>query len=214
MNKININFVIIGLAAVFLITALLVGKSNKSVRQLPFYGERVYSAENRDTTYHRVGNFSFINQDGKTISQKDLDGNVYVTDFFFTTCQSICPRMTRQMNRIYKQFRNNPQVKILSHTVNPEFDSVPVLSSYAKQLEAKSDQWFFVTGKKKELYDVARKGYFLDASEGDGGPEDFIHNQNFALIDKHRHIRGYYDGTDSADVDRLMGDIKILLKEP
>ncbi|MCW3072769.1 MAG: photosynthetic protein synthase [Bacteroidetes bacterium] len=203
------------LVAGILVYAFFIHDNKKPVRYLAIFGPQQYESKNgkTDTTYHMVQDFHFTDQDGKAISQKDLEGSIYVTDFFFTTCHSICPIMSNQMERIYMKFRGNPEVKFLSHTVDPEIDTVQQLKAYAIKHNADSKQWMFVTGGKKELYDVARTGYFLDAQQGDGGPDDFIHTQNFALIDKDKRIRGYYDGTDSTDVDQLMKDIELLLME-
>ncbi|MFL5752141.1 MAG: SCO family protein [Bacteroidia bacterium] len=187
-------------------------RENKPLRMLPYYGPKNYSAS-RDTVYHTVPDFQFTDQKGEKISQENVKGKIYVADYFFTSCQSICPVMSDQLERFASEFRNNPSVLILSHTVNPEEDSVPTLKEYADRHHASPDQWHFLTGDKKKLYELARKGYLLDAEEGSGGSDDFIHTQNFALIDKERHIRGFYDGTDSTDVNRLITDTKILLDE-
>lgn len=210
-----INLSVLLIAAGIIAYAFFVYDNSKPIRYLAIFGPKEYESKNgvTDTTYHTVQDFHFINQDGRAVSQKDLDGSVYVTDFFFTTCHSICPIMSSQMERIYTKFKGNPEVKFLSHTVDPEIDTVQQLKEYAIKHNADSKQWIFVTGEKKELYDIARTGYFLDAQQGDGGPDDFIHTQNFALIDKDKRIRGYYDGTDSTDVDQLMRDIDLLLKE-
>ncbi len=193
--------------------------SKKPIRYLPFYGVQKVDTVlksgmyTNDTIFHVVQDFSFINQEGKNITQKNMDGCIYVTDFFFTTCQSICPIMSTQLETVALAFKNNPAVKILSHTVNPENDSVPVLAQYADLHHADPNQWYFVTGDKKELYNIARTGYYLNAEQGDGGPDDFIHTQNFALIDKEKHIRGFYDGTNPKEVEQLISDIHLLLKE-
>ncbi|MDF2436759.1 MAG: hypothetical protein K0Q95_1135 [Bacteroidota bacterium] len=210
-----INIFLILLVAGVCVYAFFIHDNKKPIRYLAIFGPKEYEAKNgkTDTTYHTVKDFHFIDQDGKTVRQKDLDGSVYVADFFFTTCHSICPVMSNQMERIYTKYKNNPEVKFISHTVDPEIDTVKQLKDYALKHNADSKQWLFVTGDKKELYDVARTGYFLDAQQGDGGPDDFIHTQNFALVDKDKRIRGYYDGTDSTDVDQLIKDIELLLKE-
>jgi protein SCO1 len=210
-----INIFIIVLALGICGYAFFIHDNKKPIRYLAIFGPKEYESKNgkTDTTYHTVKDFHFIDQDGRSVSQKDLDGSVYVADFFFTTCHSICPIMSNQMERIYTKYKDNPEVKFLSHTVDPEIDTVKQLKEYAIKHNADSKQWMFVTGDKKELYDVARTGYFLDAQQGDGGPDDFIHTQNFALIDKDKRIRGYYDGTDSTDVDQLIKDIDLLLKE-
>jgi protein SCO1 len=215
MKAKHINIFLIALAAGVVVYAFFIHDNKKPLRYLAIYGPKTYESTNgkTDTLYHTVKDFNFIDQDGKTISQKDLDGSVYVTDFFFTTCHSICPVMSTQMERVYLKFKGNPEVKFLSHTVDPEIDTVEQLRSYATKYNADSKQWIFVTGDKTKLYDIARTGYFLDAQEGDGGPDDFIHTQNFALVDKEKRIRGYYNGIDSTEVDQLIKDIDLLLKE-
>jgi protein SCO1/2 len=210
-----INVFLLLLAAGVFVYAFFVYDRDKPVRYLPVFGEKSYESKNgkTDTTFHTIPDFSFTSQDGKTVTAKDLDGSVYVTDFFFTTCHSICPIMSTQMERVAAKFKGNYEVKFLSHTVDPEIDTVEQLKAYALRHNADSKQWMFLTGPKKDLYEIARKGYLLNAEEGDGGQDDFIHTQNFALIDKEKRIRGFYDGTDSLEMDQLMKDIDLLLKE-
>jgi protein SCO1/2 len=210
-----VNLFVLLLAAGVFVYGFFIRDNSKPLRYLAIFGPKSYESKNGkiDTTFHTVPDFHFTDQDGKIVTQKDFDGSIYVTDFFFTTCHSICPVMSDQMERVYNKYKNNPEVKFLSHTVDPEIDSVEQLKAYALKHNAQSGQWHFVTGEKAELYGIARKGYFLDAQEGDGGPDDFIHTQNFALIDKDKRIRGYYDGIDSSDVDQLIKDIELLLKE-
>jgi protein SCO1/2 len=210
-----INLFLLIVAAAVFVYAFFIYDRDKPVRYLAIFGEKTYESKNgkNDTVYHTIPDFSFINQDGKTVTQADFKGCVYVTDFFFTTCHSICPIMSNQMERVVSKFKGNTEVKFLSHTVDPEIDTVEQLKAYALRHNADSKQWMFVTGEKKALYDIARKGYLLNADEGDGGPDDFIHTQNFALIDKDRRIRGYYDGTDSTDINQLIKDIDLLLAE-
>lgn len=172
----------------------------------------IYNAWEKKSVEHTVQNFSFTDQTGKTITEKDFQGKIYVADFFFTTCKSICPIMTTQMKRVVEKYKDEPTVLFLSHTVFPEHDSVNVLAEYAKNLNADASRWHFVTGNKKELYDMARKSYFLSPDSGDGGKGDFVHTQKFALVDKNSHLRGFYDGTDSTDVNKLIADIDRLLK--
>ncbi len=210
-----INVALLVLAAGVFAYAFFIYDTDKPIRYLAIYGEKSYESKNgkSDTTYHKIQNFSFTNQDGKAVTEKDFDGSVYVTDFFFTTCHSICPIMSNQMERVATHFKGNTEVKFLSHTVDPEIDTVEQLKSYAIKHNADSKQWMFVTGEKKALYDIARTGYLLNAEEGDGGPDDFIHTQNFALIDKDKRIRGYYDGTDSIQMNQMIKDIDLLLAE-
>lgn len=166
---------------------------------------------------HKIQDFSFVNQLGQTISQQEILGKVYVADYFFTTCQSICPVMTAQMKRVQDTFLNEPSFLILSHTVWPEVDSIEQLRSYAKEKGVNAKKWHLLTGNKGELYKLARQSYFVlkpaEAQNLGDGNSDFIHTNNFVLIDRERRIRGYYDGTDTQDVDKLIGDIGILLKE-
>ncbi|MFN7014533.1 MAG: SCO family protein, partial [Bacteroidia bacterium] len=161
----------------------------------------------------RIADFKLLKQNGDTVSLKNLDGKIYVADFFFTTCPTICPKMSDQMYRVYQKYLDNPNVVIVSHTVMPEVDSVPVLKAYADKYHAKSEKWIFLTGSKEEIYKLARKSYFAVITEGDGGISDFIHTENFILVDKQKRIRGFYDGTSKEDVDRLIKEIGYLLKE-
>ena len=163
--------------------------------------------------FHRVGSFNLTNQDGLEITEENYNDKIYVTDFFFVTCPTICPKMTKQMNRVYAEFKDNSSISFLSHTVMPEADSVSVLNKYAKDLGVSSVKWNFVTGDKKQIYDLARKTYFAAVSEGDGGPNDFVHTENFVLVDPEKRLRGFYDGTSKDDVDRLILDIYTLLEE-
>lgn len=210
---------VLAFVALFLLTIFIwdpMGK--KPVQQLPFLGKCSYDTVRLDgqymldTIHHTVHNFSFTDQTGRTITEEDFKGKIYVADFFFTTCQSICPIMTNQMKRVVETYRNTPSVLFLSHTVFPEHDSVNVLAEYAKSHNADPSRWHFVTGKKKELYDMARKSYLISADSGDGGKGDFVHTQIFALVDVNRHVRGFYNGTDSLDVNKLIADIDRLLK--
>jgi len=162
---------------------------------------------------HRIAEFKLINQNGETITQKDYENSIYVADFFFTRCQTICPIMSSNMGRIQTYFEKNDQVKLLSHSVTPTMDSVPILKDYALKQEANDKVWNITTGKKQHIYELARKSYFAVLDEGDGGNQDFIHTENFILVDKKRQIRGFYDGTNFDDITRLISDIELLLKE-
>ena len=147
------------------------------------------------------------------LNQEPYKGKIYVADFFFTTCLGICPLMTEGMIRVHKAYLNNPDIMILSHTVDPDHDTPSVLKRYANNRKIDTNKWNFVTGDKKQIYDLARYSYLVDASEGDGGPNDFVHTENFALVDREGRIRGYYDGTDTAEVGKLIRDISLLLAE-
>lgn len=166
---------------------------------------------------HRVGNFSFLNQEGETITQEEVEGKVYVAEYFFTTCGTICPRMNKQMRRIQFEFAANDDVRLMSFTVDPDVDTVAQMKRYADDHGAKIGQWHFLTGSKEDLYALARKSFFvLKPAEaqnlGDVG-SDFIHTNNFVLVDQKGRIRGYYDGTSKTEVDELMLDIQRLLDE-
>lgn len=210
-----INLFLLVVAAGVFVYAFFIYDTTKPIRRLEIFGPKTYEANNgkTDTVYHAIQDFSFINQDGQAVTQKTFEGSIYVADFFFTTCRTICPVMSTQMQRVAEVYKGNNEVKFLSHTVDPEIDTVEQLKRYAIQHNADAKQWMFVTGDKKALYDVARVSYLLDASQGDGGPDDFIHTQNFALVDKDKHVRGYYDGTDTTDINRLIKDIEVLLSE-
>jgi len=215
MNFKYLNIFLLLTAIAVIGYALFIYDKDKPTRILPIFGEKSYEAKGgkTDTVYHTIPSFSFTNQDGKIVTDKDFDGHVYVADFFFTTCHSICPVMSNQLERVANKFKGNKEVLFLSHTVDPEIDTVEQLKSYAIRHNADAKQWMFVTGSKKDLYSVARVGYLLDAEQGDGGPDDFIHTQNFALIDKSKRIRGYYDGTDSVQMNMMMKDLDLLLQE-
>ena len=195
-----------------LYVVLTTGKHN--FVRLPYYGEKTLEDNGKDTIYHSIPSFKFVNQNGDTITDKTYEGKIYVADYFFTTCKTICPKMTTELLRVQAKFTyTNGLVQILSHTVNPENDSVPVLKTYANMVHANDKMWNFVTGDKKQLYDLARNGYLLNALKGDGGPDDFIHSEFFILVDKEKHIRGIYDGTKISEVSKLIDAIKVLIAE-
>lgn len=166
---------------------------------------------------HTIGEFEFTNQEGKKISDKDVKGKVFVAEYFFTTCGTICPAMNKQMQRVQIEYSDEKNFKILSFTVDPDNDDVKQMKLYADGHHANAKQWWFLTGEKDKLYSLARKSFFLlkpaEAQNlGDAG-SDFIHTNNFVLVDKKMRIRGYYDGTNAVEVDKLMKDIGLLLKE-
>ena len=159
--------------------------------------------------YHKIADFELVNQNGDTITQDDYPG-IYVADFFFTTCQTICPIMTEHMVQIQEKLKDDPSVKLLSHTVIPATDTVAQLKRYALEKGVNDSKWNLVTGPKKEIYDLARKSYLAVKTQGDGGKYDMIHTENFMLIDSKKRIRGYYDGTDPEAIEDLLEDIAIL----
>ena len=186
---------------------------------LPIYQPAEVSFELVDSSlqhvkkYHKIANFSLTNQNGNRISQRDYQGKIYVADFFFTTCPSICPIMTNNMAYIQSKIMDDPEVKLLSFSVTPEIDSVPQLKKYALEKGVNDKKWNLLTGDKKEIYTLARKSYFVVKEDGDGGPHDMIHTENFVLVDPEKRIRGYYDGTDKAAMENLLADLKTLKEE-
>ena len=162
---------------------------------------------------HKVADFKLLNQNGDTITQNDYKDKIYVTDFFFTRCMTICPVMTSNMSVLQEEFLENDDIGFLSLSVTPIMDSVPVLKEYAERKGVIDKKWNITTGEKAHIYELARKSYFAVLDEGDGGIQDFIHTENFVLVDKKKQIRGFYDGTDLEDISRLIEDIKLLQKE-
>ena len=161
--------------------------------------------------YHTIAPFTMINQNGQTITEKDYENKVYVADFFFTTCPSICPIMTKNMFSLQEKLKTKyPEVKLLSYSVTPEIDTIEQLKRYAVENKVDDKIWNLVTGDKKEIYNLARKSYLVVQNDGNGGPHDMIHTENFVLIDKENRIRGYYDGTDINEMDRLITEIGML----
>ena len=162
---------------------------------------------------HRIGDFNLINQHGDSIGSKDFEGKIYIADFFFTRCQTICPIMAINMAELQEFYKDDVEMKFLSHSVTPVIDSVPVLQDYALKNGAIDGKWEITTGDKKHIYELARKSYFAVLDEGDGGEQDFIHTEQFVLIDKQKQIRGFYDGTDANEIERIKKDIAILQSE-
>lgn len=184
----------------------------------------IYQPVNVDTTlvdstiqhvkkYHKISDFELVNQNGKTITQEDYKNKIYVADFFFTTCQTICPIMTDHMFEIQNTILDDDEVMLLSHSVTPVIDSIPQLKKYAKLKGVNDAKWNLVTGNKKQIYELARKSYLAVKSIGNGDQYDMIHTENFMLIDKKRQIRGFYNGTSPTAIDSLLQDIKKLKKE-
>lgn len=164
---------------------------------------------------HRVGKFAFTNQDGKVITQDDVNGKIRVVEYFFTTCKGICPRMNENIVKVYEAFKGNDDVKILSHTVDPRKDTVQAMKAYSLRFDADAKQWMFLTGSKKELYEMAYHDYLVTAADSSVKEIDaqFIHTDKLVLVDKSGRIRGAYSGTDKGDINQLIGDIKELLQE-
>ncbi len=190
------------------------------VETLPFYDEATFTpkwfANDNDSLkyFHKIADFNLINQDGETISNKTFSNKIYITDFFFTTCPGICPKMTASMMDLQKEYINDDEVMLLSHSVTPEIDSVPTLKEYALKNEIVSSKWHLVTGNRKEIYDLGRKSYFVEEDLGkEKTANDFLHTENFVLVDKNKHIRGIYNGLNSNDIIQLITDVKTLKKE-
>ncbi|GAB3975015.1 SCO family protein [Spirosoma terrae] len=166
-----------------------------------------------DSVDHTIPDFKFTSQYGDTVTAHDFTGKIYVADFFFTTCPTICPKMKMQLKRVYEKFKNNPNVALLSHTINPEHDSVAVLKEFADNLGVTGHQWLFVTGDKEAIYDIGQNSYMVTAQEDSSAPGGVVHSGAFILVDKDRHIRGIYDGTTEEGVDKLMADMDRLLTD-
>lgn len=210
----TLNKIIILVICSLYITSCSSNKINNEKKLLlPILGEKKISANGIDTTYQRIGCFTFTNQFGDTITEQKTDGKIYVADFFFATCQSICPVMSKRMGMVQNAFKNDNDFLILSHTVNPEHDSTEVLFEYAKRYGAIQNKWHLLTGDKRKIYQLAKDSYIVNAFQDDGTPEGFLHSELFLLIDKQRRIRGTYDGTDSSQVIKLINDITLLKTE-
>lgn len=173
-----------------------------------------YSKEVNDTLWHIIPPFSLINQDSAVFTEEDLAGNVYIADFVFTTCPGICPVMTKQMARVQQRLAEDENLLFITHTVDPERDTPAILKRYARRFDADLTNWTFLTGSRDELYDLSRNGYLLGIDAGDeGSAEEFDHSGRFVLVDRDRIVRGYYDGTDSISVNKLMFDTRSLQLE-
>lgn len=200
------------IATVWVLSGLILGllSCNKD-KSLPVYGER--RVENGDTVYHTIPPFQFVDQDSNLVTNETFSGKVYVADFFFTSCRTICPKMKTQMLRVYEEMADQPDVLILSHTIDPEYDTVALLHDFAERLGVSSDRWHFVTGNQDSIFSIARRGYFSAVMADDTEPDGYIHSGAFLLVDRKGRIRGTYDGTKEEEVNRLIGDIRRLLKE-
>ncbi len=209
--------IFIGIFIVFsAITLTLFYNALKPQKTLPIYNPADVNPELVDSTvqyvskYHTIADFSFTNQNGKTITQKDYEGKIYVADFFFTTCGTICPKMTSNLEEVQKAIINNPKVMLLSHTVFPEVDTVEALKAYAIKHGVVDSKWNLVTGDKKEIYTMARKSYLAVKLGKPSELYDMVHTENFVLVDAKRRVRGFYDGTKKEDIQKLIEDINFL----
>ncbi len=187
--------------------------------KLPILGERV--AESKvvdgktviDTIYQTIPPFSFVNQDSMVVTNATVKGKIYVADFFFITCPTICPIMKKEMLRVFEKYKGNPDVMFLSHTIDPDHDTIALLKDFSMRLGSDGKQWMFLTGQKEKIYEMAEQGYYATALPDSTEPGGFVHSGGFILVDKQQHVRGIYDGTQAKDVGRLIDEMAILLKE-
>ncbi len=180
--------------------------------ELPILGER-YVDDNQDTVYHSIADFAFVNQVGDTIRKENMAGKIYVADFFFTTCPTICPVMKKEMLRVFEQFKEEPNFRILSHTIDPTHDTQAVLKDYAEKLGVpNAATWNFLTGDQEKIFEIGQTSYLTTTMADDMEPGGFLHSGAFLLVDQQGRIRGVYDGTKTEQVDRLLADIPKLLK--
>ena len=210
------RFFAIVLSLLSIIIIFLMYDALKPENRLPIYQPNMVNPELVDSTlhdkkkYHTIAHFKLINQNGDTITQNNYEGKIYVADFFFTTCLTICPIMTKNMAAVQGSILEDDEVLLLSHSVTPQIDSVGRLKEYALEKGVIDKKWNLVTGDKKQIYELARKSYLAVLNDGDGSEFDMIHTENFILVDKERRVRGYYDGTNPEEVEQLIQDISIL----
>lgn len=217
LNNRKLFFVFLGFLLVLIFIAIY--KLTIPQKSLPIFNPRDVNPELVDSTVqhlgynHTIEDFSFTNQNGKTITQEDYKDKIYVADFFFTTCPTICPKMTNNMVWLQNQIKDNDNVKLVSFSVTPDIDSVPVLKKYAEEKGVMDSKWNLLTGNKKDIYFLARKSYLVVKT---GSPEemyDMVHTENFVLVDQKKRIRGFYDGTNIEEVKKLLEDINFLSQE-
>ncbi|MEY4903325.1 MAG: hypothetical protein RLZZ292_1140 [Bacteroidota bacterium] len=194
----------------FILIAFLLQNCETTPSKLPILGERDFV--NGDTVYHHIPAFSFVNQDSQLVTKQTYANKTYIVDFFFTSCPTICPKVTKNMLRVYEKFKRNDQVMLLSHTIDPKRDNVARLKLYAKNLSIEAPKWNFVTGQKDSLYRLAND-YFSVAKEDPDSPGGFDHSGRLILVDKNGLVRGFCDGTDAEAVDKFMLEVERLLKE-
>lgn len=213
------KFFLTTLAIISAVILTLFYNALKPQEKLPIYQPAMVNYELVDSSlqhikkYHKIAPFSLINQNGLNITDNDYSNKIYVADFFFTTCPSICPKMTANMGLIQEDIITDNQVLLLSFSVTPEIDSVAQLKRYAIEKGVVDSKWNLLTGDKKEIYELARKSYLAVKTSGDGGEHDMIHTENFILVDPEQRIRGFYDGTDTTAMDELLSDIRVLQEE-
>lgn len=219
MKNPSFLFRILSFGAIFVVAVVIGYFIIKPSGELPIYHPSqldprlVGDAAKNEKGEHHIKEFHLIDQYGDSVSLADVKGKVVLADFFFTTCGSICPKMSTQLVRVQDAFRDDDRVMLLSHSVTPETDSVPVLKAYAEKYGVDHKRWRLLTGDKQQIYDLARTSYFAAVDQGDGGPDDFVHTENFVLVDPQGRIRGFYDGTKPAEADKAMKDMLRLLDE-
>lgn len=225
----NQNRALVGLLAVFLLVmGCNQGKDNRETKtgmtntvvHLPYYNDGSFTPHwllpnsEEEKAFHKIPDFKLVNQLGDTVTQDTFKNKIYITDFFFTSCPGICPKMTANMIKVQEEFKETPEVLLLSHTVTPSIDSVSVLKRYADKNNVLADKWHLVTGDKSEIYDLGRNQYFVENDLGvPKDVNDFLHTENFLLIDKNRHIRGIYNGLNRASIAQLVLDVNALIME-
>lgn len=194
----------------FLILFFVMCSCAKKESVLPYLGNPVIIG--KDTIYPKIKDFKFLDQDSSVVTNKTFDDKIYVADFIFLSCPTICPRMTSELNKVYQVYKDNPEVNFLSHTIDPERDDISKLKAYTNSMSL-NKRWHFVTGNKDSIFSIATKSYFTTAYPDANEPGGLVHGGGLLLVDKQRHIRGVYDGTDPQETQRLINDIKTLLKE-
>ncbi|REA57680.1 SCO family protein [Dyadobacter luteus] len=218
MNLVKVTFVLKSILLTSIV-ALVITSCDNAGKKLPILGERDWTTktvdgkEVVDTIYNTIPPFSFVNQNGDTITEQIVKDKIYVADFFFTTCPTICPVMKKQMLTVYEKFKDNPELMILSHTIDPEHDTPSVLNTFAKDLNVTGTQWQFLTGPKEKTYELGLKNYMVVAKEEKTAEGGFLHSGAFILVDKDKHVRGMYDGTTEEGTKKLIADIQTLLDE-
>ena len=216
-SRFKFFFAVLGVLSVIIV--ILFYNALKPEERLPIYQPNMVSATLVDSSmqyvrkYHSIADFKLVNQNGDTITQNTYADKIYVADFFFTTCPSICPVMTANLAEVQDEFKDDNEVLLLSHSVTPEIDSVAQLKKYALEKGVNDQKWNLLTGDKKQIYELARKSYLAVKEDGDGGPFDMIHTENFILIDPDKRIRGFYDGTNSLEIEQLIRDVSSLKTE-
>ena len=195
---------------ILIIALFLVGCANTE-KKLPIIGHPILTGN--DTIYSTIKPFTFVSQDSTVVTGKTFDNKIYVADFIFLSCTSICPIMTSEMKKVYEAFKTNPHIFFLSHTIDPENDTIPRIKAFTEALGIDGHKWFFVTGEEDSIYSMAENSYFATAYPDKTSPGNYIHSGGLLLVDTHKHIRGVYDGTNPKETERLIADLRTLLNE-